>query len=252
MLDQYDIYSYTGASDLLEYKVPDATNRKVRLIGSPEFTEVKIGAVASIPMALPGTLQEVQLISDLFKQKNWQVTLSSGFNANEKALKEIESPYVLHVATHGFFLEDIEASKEQASQSENPLMRSGLILAKNKDRSDVFSDGVLSAYEAMNLPLTDTRLVVLSACQTGQGKVKNGEGVYGLQRSLRSSGASSIVLSLWRVDDAVTQQLMVQFYKIWLDHPGSDMKQSFFEAQRSIKGKFPEPYYWGAFTWIGN
>jgi CHAT domain-containing protein len=252
MLEQYDIYSYTGASDLLEYKAPSTDNRKVRLIGSPEFTEVKIGAVASIPLALPGTLVEVQLINELFKQQNWKVTLSSGFNANEKALKEIESPYVLHVATHGFFLEDIEASKEQASQSENPLMRSGLILAKNTDRSDLFSDGVLSAYEAMNLPLTDTRLVVLSACQTGQGKVKNGEGVYGLQRSLRSSGASSIVLSLWKVDDKVTQELMVQFYKIWLSKPGADMKQSFFEAQRAMKAKYPEPYYWGAFTWIGN
>jgi CHAT domain-containing protein/tetratricopeptide (TPR) repeat protein len=252
MLDQYDIYSYTGASDLLEYKVPNVNNKKVRLIGSPEFTEVKIGMVASVPTALPGTLQEVQLIGDLFKQKGWSVTLSSGFNANEKALKEIESPYVLHVATHGFFLEDMEASKEQASQTENPLMRSGLILAKNKDQSDVFSDGVLSAYEAMNLPLTDTRLVVLSACQTGQGKIKNGEGVYGLQRSLRSSGASSIVLSLWRVNDEVTQELMVEFYKIWLNKNESNMKQAFFEAQRTVKLKYPEPYYWGAFTWVGN
>jgi CHAT domain-containing protein len=252
MLDHYDIYSYTGASDLIEYKVPSTDNRQVRLIGSPEFTEVKIGMVVSIPLALPGTLQEVQLINDLFKQQNWKVTLSSGFNANEKAMKEIESPYVLHVATHGYFLEDIEASKEQASQSENPLMRSGLILAKNKDKADLFSDGVLSAYEAMNLPLANTRLVVLSACQTGQGKVKNGEGVYGLQRSLRSSGAASIVLSLWKVDDKVTQELMVQFYKIWLSKPGTDMKQSFFEAQRAVKAKYPEPYYWGAFTWVGN
>ncbi|MBC7487875.1 MAG: CHAT domain-containing protein [Cytophagaceae bacterium] len=252
ILDQYDIYSYTGASDLIEYKAPAADNKKVRLIGSPEFTEVKIGMVASIPMALPGTLLEVQLINDLFKQQNWKVTLSSGFNANEKALKEIESPYVLHVATHGFFLEDIEASKEQASQSENPLMRSGLILAKNTDRSDLFSDGVLSAYEAMNLPLAGTRLVVLSACQTGQGKVKNGEGVYGLQRSLRSSGAASIVLSLWKVDDKVTQELMVQFYKLWLNKPEADMKQAFFEAQRLMKEKYPQPYYWGAFTWVGN
>lgn len=252
MLEHYDIYSYTGASDLIEYKVPSAENRQVRLIGSPEFTEVKIGMVVSLPLALPGTLQEVQMINELFKQQKWNVTLSSGFNANEKAMKEIESPYVLHVATHGYFLEDIEASKEQASQSENPLMRSGLILAKNKDKSDLFSDGVLSAYEAMNLPLANTRLVVLSACQTGQGKVKNGEGVYGLQRSLRSSGASSIVLSLWKVDDKVTQELMVQFYSIWLSKPGSDMKQAFFEAQRAVKAKYPEPYYWGAFTWVGN
>lgn len=252
MVDQYDIYSFTGASDLLEYKAPSAENKKVRLIGSPEFSEVKIDMVASTPSALPGTLLEVQLIKDLFKKENWKVTLSSGNNANEKALKEIESPYILHVATHGFFLEDIEASKEQASQSENPLMRSGLILAKNTNRSDLFSDGILSAYEAMNLPLAGTRLVVLSACQTGQGKVKNGEGVYGLQRSLRSSGASSIVLSLWKVDDKVTQELMVLFYKIWLNKPGADMKQSFFEAQRTMKVKYPEPYYWGAFTWIGN
>jgi len=252
MLDCYDIYSFTGVADLLEPSDFDRNNKKVRLIGSPEFSEVKIGSAVSLPVALPGTLQEVQLVSDLFKHTGWDVTLSSGFFANEKSVKEIEPPYVLHIATHGYFLEDLEASKDNANQTENPLMRSGLILAKNTDLSDVFSDGVLTAYEAMNLPLSKTRLVVLSACQTGQGKVKNGEGVYGLQRALRSSGASSIVLSLWKVDDKVTQELMVQFYKIWLTTKDLDMKQAFFDAQREMKQKYPEPYYWGAFTWVGN
>ncbi len=252
MLDSYDIYSYTGASDLIDPSEFDANNKNVRLVGSPEFSEVKIGSAVSLPMSLPGTLQEVQLVSDLFKNTGWNVTLSSGFNATENAVKDMTPPYVLHIATHGYFLEDIEASKETSTQSENPLMRSGLILAKNKDLSDIFSDGVLTAYESMNLPLAKTRLVVLSACQTGQGKVKNGEGVYGLERALRSSGAVSIVLSLWKVDDKVTQELMVQFYRIWLTGIEKDMKQAFFKAQRQLKEKYPEPYYWGAFTWVGN
>lgn len=252
MLDWYDIYAYTGATDLIEPPDYDVNNKNVRLVGSPEFSEVKIGSAVSVPLPLPGTLQEVQLIHDLFKNAHWNVTLSSGFYANENAVKEIQPPYVLHVATHGYFLEDIEASKENASQAENPLMRSGLILAKNQDASDLFSDGLLTAYEAMNLPLAKTRLVVLSACQTGQGKIKNGEGVYGLQRALRSSGASSIVLSLWKVDDKVTQELMVHFYKLWLSASDTDMKQAFFNAQRQMKATYPEPYYWGAFTWVGN
>ena len=252
ILEAYDTYAYTGAADIIEVSNTSTSNHNIRLIGSPEFSEVTIGSTVSTPVSLPGTLKEVQSISDLFKQSEWKVTLSSGFEASEGVVKKIESPYVLHIATHGYFLEDIEASRDNANRSENPLMRSGLILAKSKNSSDAFSDGVLTAYETMNLSLDQTRLVVLSACQTGQGKVKNGEGVYGLQRALRSSGAASIILSLWKVNDTVTQELMVQFYLNWLRNKNLDMKEAFFKAQREIKEKYPEPYYWGAFTWVGN
>jgi CHAT domain-containing protein len=102
----------------------------------------------------------------------------------------------------------------------------------------------------MSLNLDKTELVILSACETGLGEVRNGEGVYGLQRALKIAGAKSIIISLWKVNDVTTQKLMNVFYSELL--ATNDKKKSFRAAQESIKKEFPHPYYWGAFMLIGN
>ncbi|HNR73456.1 MAG TPA: CHAT domain-containing protein, partial [Cyclobacteriaceae bacterium] len=137
----------------------------------------------------------------------------------------------------------------------NPLLRSGLILAgtqaQDNNAVDLQSNdnGILTAYEAMNLSLEGTDLIILSACETGLGDVRAGEGVYGLQRAFLVAGANALIMSLWKVDDAATQQLMTNFYSIWTKT--GNKQQAFKQAQLRLMTKYKDPYYWGAFVMMG-
>ena len=178
---------------------------------------------------LPGTAEEAKALSALMPGS--RVLTAAG--ATEAALKQIHSPRILHVATHGFFLtdqpraegvrglklvsgaaqSDVAAVPGGAARGENPLLRSGLILASvNQRQSGAGEDGVLTAAEASSLDLWGTKLVVLSACETGLGNVKNGDGVYGLRRALVLAGSESQVMSLWQVSDEATRDLMKAYY----------------------------------------
>lgn len=210
---------------------------------------------------LPGTDKEVRELDDLLKQKGWKTTEYLEEQASEEQVKQLDNPNVLHIATHGFYTPEIDPSELQelteseAMMSENPLLKTGLLLrgagdvfAKTKYNYNVES-GVLTAYEAMNLNLDKTDLVVLSACETGLGDVHMGEGVYGLQRAFLVAGAKVLIMSMFKVDDEATQKLINTFYRKWTTT--NDLRKSFVEAKKELRVEYPEPYYWGTFMMIG-
>ncbi len=216
---------------------------------------------------LPGTKAEVETIKALLKKNNIVMHEYLFDEATESEIKKLNSPQVLHIATHGFFLSDLPVQKDKGRGfagmetkkiAENPMLRSGLLFAGVKNAFTTTSaiennegeDGILTAYEAMNLDLDQTDLVVMSACETGLGVTANGEGVYGLQRAFQVAGAKSVLMSLWTVSDDATQKLMTLFYENWLG--GKTPREAFRMAQLSLREKYPQPYYWGAFVLVGN
>ncbi len=213
--------------------------------------------------SLPQTLTEVKNLAALLGKKAIDCRLMVGSNGGETALKTqcsalSEAPAILHFATHGFFFEKIKDAGENGlglAAAENPMYRSGLILAGANPawRGDAPAgtpaasddDGILTAEEVSLLNLGNTALVVLSACETGLGDVRDDEGVYGLQRAFRLAGARNVVMSLWRVPDAPTREFMEQFYAALLD--SGDVRAAFARAQGQMRRAYGNPYYWAGF-----
>ncbi|RED91772.1 CHAT domain-containing protein [Marinoscillum furvescens] len=216
------------------------------------------GGQAYVPQ-LPGTEREVKHITELLEQRGWSIAYYLGENATEDQIKQAQNYTLVHIATHGFFDDKSERKSEAQlllEEDDNPLDRSGLLAEGGGDvlvkatKNYNIDDGVLTAHEAMNLNFENTELIVLSACETGRGEIQQGEGVFGLQRSFLVAGADAIIMSLFQVSDEVTQQLMVEFYKNWLE--GQDKRTAFNNAQRKIKQTYANPIYWGAFTMIAK
>ena len=211
---------------------------------------------------LAGTAAEAKALQGLLKLNAQEVL--TGADATEEKLKGLHGPRILHVATHGFFLSDQQAAALQPVSfgagtppplplGENPLLRSGLALAgANARRSGDNDDGILTAAEVAQLDLRGTQLVVLSACETGLGQVEEGEGVYGLRRALVLAGAQAQLVSLWKVADAQTQALIVDYYQRLLK--GEGRSAALRDAQKAMIANpaTQHPYYWAAFVPIGN
>lgn len=212
---------------------------------------------------LEGTLAEAQQIKSLFDDNSITTRLESGADAVEESFKvqTIKSPEIIHIATHGFFFPEKKPKKKnrfmadsnQGSNVDYSLVRSGLIFAGG---NGIFQglppvpgaeDGVLTAYEVSNLNLSNTKLVVLSACETGLGEIKGSEGVYGLQRAFKLAGVEYIIMSLWQIPDEQTVELMNLFYKNWLR--GTDIHEAFRSAQHEMRKKYG-PFYWAAFVLV--
>jgi CHAT domain-containing protein len=207
---------------------------------------------------IPATKTEVEKIDSLLKNHNKESVLLTGVEANEKNIKNMKGPTILHIASHGYFIKDDEVVSDKIYGfdkkvvSLNPLLRSGLFLAGSGVflESDPFAwrgdeNGILTAQECLTLDLDKTELVTLSACETGLGIIQNGEGVYGLQRAFMVSGASSVIMSLWKVHDTATMEFMVSFYAGWLK--SGDKIKAFDLARQVVREKYKLPYYWGAF-----
>ena len=125
------------------------------------------------------------------------------------------------------------------------------MLLEASDKNYNLNDGILTAYEAMNLNFDNTELIVLSACETGRGEIKQGEGVFGLQRSFLVAGADAMIMSLFQVSDEVTEKLMTEFYKQWIEKK-KEKREAFNLAQKAVKAEFKDPIYWGAFIMIAK
>lgn len=264
LIDQYSFSILSNLKELTLKEEQIVMNSSATLMGSPDFglngTSTSKSTLRSIVgtefQPLPGTKVEVERIAALLREKQWKVSEYISQDASEERLKAIGTTGVLHVATHGFFIADTEGDSpvvfsENLDQiANNPLLRSGLILSgASKVASETKEDGVLTAYEAIGLPLDKTNLVILSACETGQGEVRNGEGVYGLQRAILLAGAQHLLMSLWKVDDEATQELMTEFYRQWLST--NDLKMAYRNAQLAIKAKYEMPQYWAGFVLLG-
>jgi CHAT domain-containing protein len=195
---------------------------------------------------LPGTQQEVEQIAALLPNASLYTQLNATELAIKTAVAQPDPIGILHIATHGFF--------EPASETENPLLSSGLILAGAAagGQSGTDQDGILSALEVTGLELSNTQLVVLSACQTGLGEASTGEGLYGLRRALVLAGARSQVISLWKVDDTATQKLMVDYYNRLI--AGTPRDEALRATQRAFiaDAEYSHPYYWAAFIASGD
>ncbi len=214
---------------------------------------------------LPGTREEGEHIGRLLGVSPWLHA-----DALEARLKQRRSPRILHLATHGFFLADQERDPNREVRDfggpgrlsgpppENPLLRSGLALAganawlNERPLPPEAEDGLLTAEDVSGLDLLDTELVVLSACETGLGEIRTGEGVFGLRRAFVLAGAKALVMSLWKVPDDATRLLMKDFYRRLL--AGEGKADALRDAQRTLREKpeYADPFYWGAFICQGD
>ena len=215
---------------------------------------------------LPGTLKEVEDISQNFSNKPRLITDISGTEESFKSLAG-SSIDIIHLATHGFFWSEDEVRKRnyitflnpgnRAKQSEEDkaLTRSGLFFSganiglQGKTLPDDVEDGVLTALELSNMNLGHVDMVVMSACESGLGET-SGEGVFGLQRGFKLAGANTLLMSLWKVDDAATQILMTEFYRYYIS--GKSKQESLKLAQQTLRNnqEYSDPKYWAGFIML--
>jgi CHAT domain-containing protein/Tfp pilus assembly protein PilF len=284
LVERFAITYLTSGRDLLRFSAPRGSRGPALVVAAPDYDH-SLQGVGSEPVEggagiagarsrdlgelrfdpLPGTLREAKAVERILGAK-----ALTGALATEGALKRARRPQVLHVATHGFFLSDQVSPPETRAgglrpfppggagllvsgpaKGENPLLRAGLAFAGANRRENGEEDGILTALEMTGLDLWGTKLVVLSACETGLGEVQVGEGVYGLRRALVIAGSESQLASLWKVNDAATQELMAAYYvRLGAGEGRAEaLRHTQLEMLRSPVWR--HPYYWASFIPIG-
>lgn len=245
------IYNSDGTEepDLREYSKYDVINRNY----------LKERTTYKEPTYLPWTKTEADLISEVLSKNGIQTTMITGKYGTESYFKSLSGTEIslIHIATHGFYLPKGRTNSIGFFNSSNneviipSMQRSGLLLSGCADAYmgkpiSKSEDGVLTASEISDMDLSNTELVVLSACETGLGDITE-DGVEGLQRAFKKAGAQSIIMSLWKVNDMATSILMKEFY-LQLSK-GMDKKKAFRLAKNKLRNneQFDNPYYWASF-----
>ncbi|CAM4120747.1 CHAT domain-containing tetratricopeptide repeat protein [Corallococcus exiguus] len=283
LVDSYDFTYVTSGKDLLPRPQQRRPASSVVVLADPAFntglqaSPIPAGGASVVaerspslrredlvardwaPVPLPGSREEAEAIQRLFPQAQ----LFLGPKATKERLLHLSTPGILHLATHGFFLEDAAAPENaravatfgalgedpQAARPPDPLLRSGLLLAGETEKN-ASDSALVTALELAGLDLWGTQLVVLSACDTGRGAVRRGQGVYGLRRAFLVAGAETVVMSLWKVDDATTRTLMETYYRHLLG--GEGLATALREAMRELRRAQPHPHYWAPFIAMGR
>ena len=262
--DVYDLHLYGSTRNLISkiYDNEESLDKTALLLGGLEFglqaenSLASRGDVADTWPQLNHTLKEVAEIGAKLENYGFATKIISNEQGDEGSFKnEIKNggPDILHMATHGFFIEKND-SKNSQSEVKNPMMRSGLIMSNgnlgwNGILNENRDDNILMAEEILDLDLSNTQLVVLSACESGLGDISNLEGVFGLQRAFKIAGAKYIIMSLWQVPDRQTKDFMNKFYE-HLSENNFKVREAFTKTQREMKERFYDPYSWAGFVLI--
>ena len=267
---QYDSDLTSGMPALPDMNRGLEQNTAIMIPGFPALVATSTGGPKPWKF-LPATATEVNKIGAMLSKNGFSTQFWIGSLASEEVFKQLgrsePAPRILHLATHGYFFPDTKTSQKQNPismgeqdlifrASDNPMIRSGLILAgANQTWASCQApahgeDGILTAYEISQQNLSNTEIVVLSACETGLGQIQGNEGVYGLQRAFKIAGARYLIMSLWQVSDQQTGELMIEFYRHYLNQHLS-VPEAFRLAQQDLRGKYPgSPYVWAGFVLI--
>jgi CHAT domain-containing protein/Tfp pilus assembly protein PilF len=278
LVERYTISYLTSGRDLLRLHTSEPRQNQPLIVANPDFGRVanatsraaQSGGAdpASISFRpLPGTQGEALGIKAVMPEASMHLRSQ----ATEAALKQAHSPRILHIATHGFFLSDEGAAPAEVpgtfggdslrlsdlrlgkwvAHIKDPLLRSGLALSGANLGKSGDDDGVLTALEVAGLDLLGTKLVVLSACETGVGEIRNGEGVHGLRRALVLAGSESQIMSLWPVEDKGAKELMIQYYRAL--RRGEERSEGLRQVQlRMLQStRWWHPFHWAAFIQSG-
>ncbi len=242
--DTIDIVNITNSKNIINVDQNMDINTAL-LIGRPSYYlheqhDEFSSKIRSGVNDLPGTEKEIIGIKSSLTKSKIKTDVLLKLDATESNVKKAESANILHIATHGFF--------DHSKDMPNPMVSAGLLLTGIDDKSED-EDNILTAFEVSSLNLENTKVVILSACDTGLGAIEDGEGVYGLQRAFEVAGVRFVLMSMWKVDDEATQKLMTYLYSEFT--LTNNIRLSFKRAREKLKLDFPQVKKWGAFKLIG-
>lgn len=255
LIDKYFVSYLTASKDLFRPEL-EIFNRKSFLFGNPAYKHEESDNRLNL-VDMPESENEIKGIESVLSE-DWHVKSHLRESANELKIRSAYNPTVLHIDSHTFF-NDQHNFIANHSPINNSLFRSGIYLAGASETFSRFmkgirtipeNDGVLTTYEAMNLDLSKTQLVVLPSCEFGSEDVENSEGIYGLQRAFIVAGARNIITSLSKIDDKISSELMILFYQKL--NETNKVEESLKYAQLELRKKYSDPNVWGAFILTGK